>query len=80
MPKGIRRHLPHHEIVTAQKRGWGETRNGALLTAAEAAGFKVMVTADKNLTYTQNMKGRKIALPGSDTPMRAGMNGRETKP
>ncbi len=62
VPKGIRHHLPHHEVVTAQEQGWGETRNGALLRAAEAAGFKVMVTADKNLTYTQNTKGRKIAL------------------
>jgi len=36
--------------------------NGALLTATEAAGFEVLVTTDKNLSYQQNLWGRKIAI------------------
>ena len=35
--------------------------NGDLLTVAEAAGFEVLVTTDKNLRYRQNLTGRKIA-------------------
>jgi hypothetical protein len=35
--------------------------NGELLNVAEAAGFEVLVTTDKNLTYQQNLVGRKIA-------------------
>jgi len=43
-------------------RGWGELENGELLAEAEAAGFDVFVTADKNLGYQQNLKDRKIAV------------------
>ncbi len=33
-----------------------------MLKAAESAGFDVLVTADKNIRYQQNLDGRKIAL------------------
>jgi hypothetical protein len=33
-----------------------------LLTVAEAAGFEVLVTTDKNLRYQQNLAGRKLAV------------------
>lgn len=33
-----------------------------LLNEAEAAGFEVLVTTDKNLGYQQNLAGRKIAI------------------
>jgi hypothetical protein len=33
-----------------------------LLDAAEAAGFELLVTADKNLRYQQNLTGRKISI------------------
>jgi hypothetical protein len=33
-----------------------------LIAAAEAAGFEVLLTTDKNLRYRQNIKGRKIAF------------------
>ena len=36
--------------------------NGELLTEAEAAGFEVLVTTDKNLTYQQNLASHKIAV------------------
>jgi hypothetical protein len=35
--------------------------NGNLLNAAEAAGFEVLVTTDKNFIHQQNLQGRKIA-------------------
>ena len=62
VPKGLRRFIPDYEVRTAQQEGWGATKNGELLKLAEAAGFNVLVTADKNLTYQQNMTDRKIAL------------------
>ncbi len=37
-------------------------QNGDLLAAAEAAGFEVFVTTDKNIRYQQNLEGRKIAI------------------
>jgi hypothetical protein len=36
--------------------------NGTLITAAEEAGFNVMVTADQNLNYQQNLKDRRLAV------------------
>jgi hypothetical protein len=36
--------------------------NGELIAVAEQAGFEVMVTADKNIRYQQNLEARKIAL------------------
>jgi hypothetical protein len=36
--------------------------NGELIAAAEAAGYEVLVTTDKNLRYQQNLTGRSIAI------------------
>jgi len=40
----------------------GKLKNGELLSAAEAAGFEVLITADKNLQHQQNLSTRKIAI------------------
>jgi len=32
------------------------------LTAAEDAGFDILLTTDKNMRYQQNLAGRKIAI------------------
>ena len=48
-------------VTEARARGWEKLENGELLNEAEAAGFEVLVTTDKNLRYQQNLKGRKIA-------------------
>ncbi len=51
-----------HEVVTTWFRGWSGLKNGALLTAAEEAGFDLFITADQELGYQQNLRGRKIAV------------------
>jgi len=58
----LRRELAPHEVVTTFYAGWGGLRNGELLIAAEQAGFEVFVTADKNLSYQQNLEKRSIAI------------------
>ncbi|MGH9582250.1 MAG: hypothetical protein ACRD4O_04880 [Bryobacteraceae bacterium] len=62
VPKKLRRSLAAHEVRTAQEMCWQQLENGDLLTAAERAGFEVMVTGDKNLSYQQNLTDRKLAL------------------
>ena len=62
MPRPLRLELPGHEIITAQTMGWDRLVNGDLLAAAERNGFEAMVTADKNLSYQQNLSNRKIAI------------------
>ncbi len=61
-PLPIRAHLDRHVVSTASQQGWSTLKNGDLLTAAEAAGFEVLLTTDKNLRYQQNLAGRKIAV------------------
>lgn len=62
-PRTLARFLiDHHTVTEARARGWEELDNGDLLKEAEAAGFDVLLTTDKNLGYQQNLMGRKIAV------------------
>ena len=61
-PVPIRPHLKGHEVRTAAQQGWDRLKNGELLVAAEADGFDVLLTTDKNMRYQQNIAGRKIAV------------------
>ena len=62
-PRTLARYLiERHTVTEARARGWAELENGDLLTRAEAAGFEVLVTTDKNLSYQQNLKSRRIAI------------------
>jgi len=61
-PQPIRAHLDQHVVNTASQQGWDTLKNGDLLTAAEAAGFEVLLTTDKNLRYQQNLARPKIAV------------------
>jgi hypothetical protein len=61
-PRGIARTLIGHTVKEARVEGWDTLANGALLSAAEAAGFDVFLTTDKNIPYQQNLSQRKIAV------------------
>ena len=61
-PRGVGAALTDHIVEEARAHGWDTFRNGELLDAAEAAGFDVFVTTDRNLRYQQNLAGRKIAI------------------
>jgi predicted nuclease of predicted toxin-antitoxin system len=67
LPNQLRRHLAKHETATVVYMGWGGWKNGALLAAAEEAGFDVLVTGDLSLEYQQNMFGREIAVVSLST-------------
>ena len=58
----LRRAFSGHDVETAFERGWATLENGALLQEAEAAGFAIYITTDKNLQYQQNLTGRRIAI------------------
>lgn len=61
-PAPLRYALKAHAVVEAVERGWETLTNGALLQEAEAAGFEVFITADKNIRYQQNLTRRRIAI------------------
>ena len=67
-PSGVARFLPGHAVTKAKELGWDTLSNGDLLAEAEGAGFDVLLTADKNMRYQQNLRGRRIALVVLSTP------------
>ncbi len=44
----LRVFLAEHTVRTAAQQGWDQLKNGDLLNAAEAAGFDLLLTTDKN--------------------------------
>ena len=61
-PAPLRKSLIDHEVATAHEQGWSKLQNGELIAAAEASGFEIFVTTDKNLKYQQNLTGRSLAI------------------
>ncbi len=61
-PRGVASALVDHIVEEARLHGWDTLRNGELLDMAEAAGFEVFVTTDRNIRYQQNLTNRKIAI------------------
>ena len=61
-PAPLRYALKGHVVVEAIERGWDRLVNGELIAAAEAAGFEVLLTTDKNMRYQQNLTGHTIAF------------------
>src|SRR6187402_2236115 len=62
VPVQVKQALPLHEIHASTKLGWAGISNGELLAAAEQAEFELLILADKNLRYQQNLSGRRIAI------------------
>jgi predicted nuclease of predicted toxin-antitoxin system len=62
VPLDFVRYLPGHEVTHCSRLGWEKLGNGKLLTAADDAGFPVMVTVDHSIQFQQNMAGRKVAV------------------
>jgi hypothetical protein len=59
--------LTGHTVTKAKDAGWERLVNGGLLKAAEAAGFEVLVTTDKN---NRKRPGHQVSrdIPGVDSP------------
>ena len=61
LPHGLRRMLAPGTVATAQQAGYAGMENGQLLAALEGV-FDILITADKNLRYQQNLTGRQLAI------------------
>ncbi len=61
VPRPLRRHLPGHEIRTAEEMGWGTLENGDLIAAAEQQ-FEAIITSDRQWKYQQNLAERKLPI------------------
>jgi hypothetical protein len=61
-PVPIRPFLTGHTVSTAAHEGWDKLQNGDLLNLAEAAGFEVFLTTDKNIRYRKTSQAGKLQL------------------
>ena len=61
IPWPMRRLLQEHSCTSVQAQGWSGIRNSELLARAEAE-FDLLITADQNIVYQQNLTGRTIAI------------------
>ena len=61
LPRRLKRELGGHETRTAPEMGWANKRNGELLTLAVGQ-FDVFLTADRNLSYQQDLSSFDIAV------------------
>jgi hypothetical protein len=66
-PRGLARHLIGHSVTRSAEVGWQRLKNGYLLRAAEASGFDLLLTCDRNLGYQQNVTGRAIGIVALST-------------
>ena len=62
LPRQLVPYLAGHEIRTVQQESWAGLKNGELLSAAEAAGFSVLLTGDQNLEFQQNISKRGLGV------------------
>jgi len=62
VPAPLAKLLFAHEVRTAEQMGWQAVSNGDLLAVADRQGFDVLITADQNLRYQQNLTTRRIGL------------------
>jgi hypothetical protein len=61
VPRPLRRDLPGFHIQTVVEAGWAGVRNGELLRRAQEV-FDVLLTADRNLPFQQNVAGLRIGI------------------
>jgi predicted nuclease of predicted toxin-antitoxin system len=71
LPRHLAREIAAHDISTVQQRGWAGLKNGELLRVAADAGFEVLVTADRNLQFQQNLSQSRLGIILLVTPSNA---------
>ncbi|MGH9440610.1 MAG: hypothetical protein ACRD22_22785 [Terriglobia bacterium] len=60
--ESLRHSFSGHLCQTCRYAGFKGLANGELIAAAEQAGFQVLITVDRNLTYQQNLRNRSISM------------------
>jgi predicted nuclease of predicted toxin-antitoxin system len=58
----LRLHFGAHDCVSARYAGLAGFKNGRLLEVAEASGFDVLISADQEMLYQQNLRKRRISI------------------
>lgn len=66
LPVDFRHSMIGHEAHSAEWAGLKGHQNGELLSAAEVAGYEVLLTVDQGVAYQNNFSGRTIAVLAID--------------
>ena len=74
LDRRLKNFLTDHDVSTTFEAGWSGLTNGELLSAAEADGYEILLTADANISHQQTMIGRTISV----VVLRAPNNRRQT--
>ena len=61
LPRRLKRELVGHDARTVPEMGWASKRNGELLALASGK-FDIFLTADRNLSYQQDVSEFDIAV------------------
>jgi hypothetical protein len=61
VPRRFQYYLTGRDCRTVPQAGFAGRSNGELLALAESAGFDVLLTVDRGISYQQNLSIRRIA-------------------
>lgn len=61
LPRALKKDLTAHDVRTVQELSWSSLKNGELLKRASTE-FDVLLTADQNIRYQQNLKQLAISI------------------
>ena len=62
LPRHLAGEIGGHDVSTVQQCGWAGLKNGELLRVGADAGFEVLVTADRNLQFQQNLSQSRLRI------------------
>ena len=62
LDRRLARDIVGHDVSTVQQMGWAGVENGELLRRAAAAAFDAFITADRNLSFQQNLDDQPLAV------------------
>ena len=62
VPRALKRKILGHSVLTVHEAGWAGKKNGELLHLMHHAGISVLLTADRNMNYQQNLGRPQISL------------------
>lgn len=62
VPRPLKRELTDYQVRTVVEMGWSGKKNGELLQLMTQENFTILLTADRNLRYQQNLQEAGVAI------------------
>ena len=62
VPRPLKRELTDYQVRTVVEMGWSGKKNGELLQLMTQENFTILLTADRNLRYQQNLQSAGVAI------------------